>query len=75
MAVGGGVLALKQGDYVRTVTGEVGKIVYIDRLTAFVSFPTSGKTDDMRAFLLSTLTLVNASSTEPDRTDHSEGTT
>jgi hypothetical protein len=50
-------MELKQGDCVRTETGEVGKIVFIDRLTAFVSFTTPGKQHDIRAFLLSTLTL------------------
>jgi hypothetical protein len=55
-------MELKQGDRVCTEAGEMGKIVFIDRLTAFVSFNTPDKQHDIRAFLLSTLKLINPAS-------------
>ena len=65
-------MGFKQGDCVRTEAGEVGKIVFIDSLTAFVSFQTPDKPHDIRAFLLSTLVLADAPCGEPDKPDQSQ---
>ena len=54
---------LQEGDWVRTETGEVGKIVHIYRLTAFVDFKGQMKDQDIKGVLLSTLTKV-----EPPKT-------
>lgn len=52
-------MALMPGDSVRTESGEVGKVVHIDRLTVFVTFLVPGKSDRMEAFLESQLTTVD----------------
>jgi hypothetical protein len=64
---------LKPGDCVRTEAGEIGKIVFIDRLTVFVSFPVTGTIADIRAFLKSTLTLANVPSEDCDKPDEPQG--
>ena len=49
---------LQEGDWVRTETGNIGKIVHVYRLTAFVDLKGQMKDQDMKGFLLSTLTKV-----------------
>jgi hypothetical protein len=40
---------LQPGDWVRTESGEVGKVVHISRLTVFVAVPQPGQADRMLA--------------------------
>jgi hypothetical protein len=47
---------LKAGDWVKTQSGEVGKVVHISRLTVFVAIPDPPKPDRIEAFLESQLT-------------------
>ena len=46
---------LQEGDWVRTETGEIGKIVHIYRLSAFVDLKGQKDDKDIKSFLLSTL--------------------
>jgi hypothetical protein len=48
---------LKHGDLVRTPDGVLGKVVQIDRVTAFVFFP-ARKDYSLKGFLISSLVLV-----------------
>jgi hypothetical protein len=50
---------LQQGHFVRTESGEVGKVVHISRMTVFVLLSDSGKTDRIEAFLESQLTKID----------------
>jgi preprotein translocase subunit YajC len=50
---------LQAGEWVRTESGEVGKIVYISRLTVFVELNVPGTNDRIEAFLESQLTRTN----------------
>jgi hypothetical protein len=49
------------GDYVKTESGEIGKVVHIDRLTVFVSFAQQShpQPHEIRAFLKSALTKID----------------
>ena len=49
--------SLKTGDWVRTPSGQTGKIVLVSRLSAFVEVP-HGETTRTMTFLLSELTKV-----------------
>lgn len=51
-------MELQPGDWVRTETGEAGKVLHISRLTLFVVFAVDGKTDRVLAYLESELTKV-----------------
>jgi hypothetical protein len=51
-------MELQIGDWVRTKSNEVGKVVHISRLTAFVAFPVPGRDDVISAILTSDLTKV-----------------
>jgi hypothetical protein len=53
------MMELMSGEYVQTQTGEVGKVILIDRLTVFVSFATPSLPHDIRAFLKSELTKID----------------
>ena len=51
----------REGDWVRTERGGVGKIIHISRLTAFVNFKPDNphpKPEDIQAHLLSQLTKI-----------------
>ena len=51
----------REGDWVRTERGEVGKIIHVNRLTAFVDFNHNSphrKPEDIQAHLLSQLTKI-----------------
>lgn len=56
---------LQEGDWVRTETGEIGKIVHIHRLSAFVDLHAESNVHDVKAFLLSALT-----KTEPPKQEN-----
>jgi hypothetical protein len=49
-------MTLQIGDWVKTESGEVGKIVHISRLTVFVAIPDPPNPDRVEAFLESQLT-------------------
>jgi preprotein translocase subunit YajC len=49
-------MELQRGDWVKTESGEVGKVIHITRLTVFVAFAVPGKDDRVDAFLESQLT-------------------
>jgi hypothetical protein len=51
-------MALQRGEWVRTESAEVGKIIHISRLTVFVAIQVSGKESRIEAFLASQLTKV-----------------
>lgn len=51
-------MELQAGDYVKTQSGDIGKVVHISRLTIFVAFPVPGKEDLVQAYLESQLTKV-----------------
>ena len=52
-------MELKQNDWVKTPSGDIGKVVHISRLTVFVAFPVPDKADLVQAYLESQLTKVN----------------
>ena len=56
-------MELKSGDWVRTESGEVGRVVHISRLTVFVAVPVAGKEDRVGAYLQSQLKKI----APPDR--------
>jgi hypothetical protein len=49
-------MKLQCGDWVKTESGEVGKVVHISRLTVFVELLVPSKADRVKAFLESQLT-------------------
>ena len=49
---------LQRDEWVRTESGEVGKIVHISRMTVFVAIQVRGKEDRIEAFLESQLTKI-----------------
>ncbi len=51
-------MELKAGDWVKTQSGEVGKVVHISRLTVFVALNDHPKPDRIEAYLESQLTKV-----------------
>ena len=57
---------MKPGDCVRTESGEVGKVIHIDRLTVFVAFDVPPTAHDIKAFLESQLTLIDPPNEECD---------
>lgn len=50
---------LHSGDWVRTEAGEVGRVVHIARLTAFVRIDSSPEDKSLRTFLTCTLTIID----------------
>ena len=48
-------MELQAGDWVKTESGEVGKVVHTSRLTVFVAIPDPPKPDRVEAFLASQL--------------------
>jgi hypothetical protein len=52
-------MALQPGDLVSTKTGEVGKVVHINRLTVFVAVAVPDQPDRVEAFLESDLTPID----------------
>ena len=57
-------MKLQAGDYVKTQSGDIGKVVHTSRLTVFVAFPIPDKADLVQAYLESQLTKVEP----PERT-------
>jgi preprotein translocase subunit YajC len=51
-------MELQRGNWVRTESGQVGKVVHISRLTVFVAFEVAGN-ERVEAFLESQLTKVD----------------
>jgi hypothetical protein len=51
-------MALAKGDWVRTDTGEVGKIVLVNRVSAFILIPAEGKDTTLVSYLISRLTKI-----------------
>jgi hypothetical protein len=51
-------MELKRDDWVKTPTGEYGKVVHISRLTVFVVIAAPNKPDHIKALLESQLTKV-----------------
>jgi hypothetical protein len=51
-------MELKRDDWVKTESGEVGKVVHISRLTVFVALMIRCKEDRMEAFVESQLTKI-----------------
>ncbi len=51
-------MTLKKGDWVRTDTGEEGKIVLVNRVSAFVEIPGEGKDALLVSYLISRLTKI-----------------
>jgi hypothetical protein len=62
-------MELKRDDWVKTESGEIGKVVHISRLTVFVAFPVTGKVDRIEAYLESQLTR----SERPNYTQEGQG--
>jgi hypothetical protein len=52
-------MELKSGDWVRTKAGEVGHVVHVARLTAFVQIEAPRKGEGPKALLVSTLTKID----------------
>ena len=52
-------MELQTGDYVKTQSGDIGKVVHISRLTVFVAFAFPGKSDLIQAYLESDLTKID----------------
>ena len=55
-------MELQTGDWVKTESGDTGKVVHISRLTVFVAFATPEKPDLIQAYLESQLTKTEAPS-------------
>jgi hypothetical protein len=51
-------MTLKKGDWVRTDTGEEGKIVLVNRVSAFVEIPAVGNDAPLVSYLISRLTKI-----------------
>jgi hypothetical protein len=51
-------MTLNKGDWVRTDTGEEGKIVLVNRVSAFVEIPAEGKDAPLVSYLISRLTKI-----------------
>jgi hypothetical protein len=51
-------MTLKKGDWVRTDTGEEGKIVLVNRVSAFVEIPAEEKDAPLVSYLISRLTKI-----------------
>jgi len=52
-------MELQEGDWVRTEKREIGKIIHICRLTAFVDLNGQKNSQELKGYLLSTLTKVD----------------
>jgi hypothetical protein len=52
-------MSLQIGDWVRTENGEVGRVVHIDRLTAFVGFKGDWNDQGIKPYLVSSLTKID----------------
>ena len=57
--------AIQKGDWVRTEDGQVGLVVLVDRVSAFVQIEGDKKTTAI-AFLLSTLTKIERTEDQRD---------
>jgi preprotein translocase subunit YajC len=50
--------SLQSGDWVRTDTGEVGRVVHVTRLTVFVQLESEPNDASLKAYLMSQLTKI-----------------
>ena len=66
-------MELKRDDWVKTESGETGKVVHISRLTVFVAIMVPCKEDRMEAFLESKLTKIERPSQSPSTQRLGEG--
>jgi len=64
-------MTLKPGDWVKSHTGEIGKVVNISRLTVFVAIAVPGKPDNVVAILESQLKKIEP---PPDSGSHTTNT-
>ena len=51
-------MTLEPGDVVRTVSGEIGRIVHFARLTVFLQMESEDKDATLKAFLMSDVTKI-----------------
>ena len=69
-------MQLQSGDWVKTESDKVGKVVHISRLTVFVALPVAGKVDRIEAFREAQLTKTkppgNRSDVFPNPTQRDE---
>jgi hypothetical protein len=56
-------MPLQPGDWVRTETGEIGKVVTVSKLTIFVELQPAKKGDTAVAYLASQLTKIKPPAT------------
>ena len=59
-------MELQNGNWVRTEKGEIGKVVHISRLTAFIEIPAKGSNSTLVSYLLSQLTAIDPPTTATD---------
>ncbi len=52
-------MSVQVGDWVRTEKGEVGKVVHVYRLSAFVDLKGDGNDQDIKSCLVSNLTKID----------------
>jgi hypothetical protein len=52
-------MQLRAGDWVKTESGEVGKVVHITRLTVFVQIEAESEDATLKAYLMSQLVRVH----------------
>jgi hypothetical protein len=52
-------MELQNGDWVKTESGDVGTVVLIDGLSAFVEFETQGTDRSIKQYLLSALCKID----------------
>jgi hypothetical protein len=52
-------MILQPGDWVKSTTGEIGKVVHSSRLTVFVSVQVPEQPDNLKAILESQLTKID----------------
>jgi hypothetical protein len=52
-------MELKSGDWVRNEEGEIGHVVHVARLTAFVQLESEPEDKTLKAYLVSTLTKID----------------
>ena len=52
-------MSVQVGDWVRTETGEVGRVVDVYRLSAFVDLKADGNDQNIKSYLISKLTTID----------------
>ena len=59
-------MKLQPGDWVKSASGEIGKVVHISRLTVFVAIAVPGQPDNVAAILESQLTKIDPPPSEAE---------